>query len=128
MALNFIKDEYPWFLETYQSYKYNIERVDSLRYFILLKYGGIYIDLDDGCRRSLDPLVKVPAWLRKTSPVGISNDAMGFVARASISCESRQQVVSLQQELVYPVCYDYGLHRASIFKCYLGTVQKMELP
>ena len=79
MALNFIKDEYPWFLETYQSYKYNIERVDSLRYFILLKYGGIYIDLDDGCRRSLDPLVKVPAWLRKTSPVGISNDAMGFV-------------------------------------------------
>lgn len=40
------QDHYPWFLPTYLSYPYNIQRVDVLRYFILHKLGGIYIDLE----------------------------------------------------------------------------------
>lgn len=43
----FIETEYPWFLETYDNYPYPIMRADSIRYFILSHYGGIYIDLDD---------------------------------------------------------------------------------
>ena len=81
MALNFIKEEFPWFLDTFQSYKYPIQRADAMRYFVLLSYGGVYIDLDDGCQRPLDPLLRVPAFLRKTSPLGVSNDVMGFVPR-----------------------------------------------
>ncbi|KAG0665444.1 zinc-finger protein [Maudiozyma exigua] len=81
MALNFIKEEYPWFLDTFKSYKYPIQRADAMRYFVLLSYGGVYIDLDDGCQRRLDPLLTVPAFLRKTSPLGVSNDVMGFVPR-----------------------------------------------
>lgn len=81
MALNFIKEEYPWFLETFQNYKYPIQRADAMRYFVLLSYGGVYIDLDDGCQRKLDPLLTTPAFLRKTSPLGVSNDVMGFVPR-----------------------------------------------
>ena len=34
-----------------------------------------------GCNRSLDPLLAYPAWLRRTNPTGISNDAMGAVPR-----------------------------------------------
>ncbi|CCK68068.1 mannosylinositol phosphorylceramide synthase catalytic subunit CSH1 KNAG_0A03890 [Huiozyma naganishii CBS 8797] len=76
---SFIAEEYPWFLDTFNNYRYPIERADAIRYFILLKYGGVYIDLDDGCERRLDPLLKYPAFVRKTSPTGISNDVMGSV-------------------------------------------------
>ncbi|KAF2128344.1 glycosyltransferase family 32 protein [Dothidotthia symphoricarpi CBS 119687] len=75
----FIATEYPWFLETFDGYPYPIQRADAIRYFVLHHFGGIYIDLDDGCNRSLDPLLAYPAWVRRTLPTGISNDAMGAV-------------------------------------------------
>ncbi|KAI9714901.1 MAG: hypothetical protein M1820_000190 [Bogoriella megaspora] len=78
-ARDFIYTEYPWFLDTFDNYPYNIQRADAIRYFVLAHYGGIYIDLDDGCNRRLDPMLGYPAWLRRTVPTGISNDAMGAV-------------------------------------------------
>lgn len=80
-ARDFIAAEYPWFLETFENYPYPIQRADSIRYFVLAHYGGVYIDLDDGCNRSLEPLLSYPAWVRRTLPTGISNDAMGSVPR-----------------------------------------------
>jgi len=43
---NYIKINYPEFLELHDSYKYNIQRADMIRYFILYDFGGIYSDLD----------------------------------------------------------------------------------
>ncbi|KAF2755844.1 hypothetical protein EJ05DRAFT_454932 [Pseudovirgaria hyperparasitica] len=80
-AREFIAAEYPWFLETYDGYEHPIMRADSIRYFVLAHFGGIYIDLDDGCNRRLDPLLAYPAWVRRTAPTGISNDVMGAVPR-----------------------------------------------
>jgi len=80
-ALEFIASEYPEFLETFQSYPFPIQRADAIRYFVLDYYGGIYIDLDDGCNRSLEPLLSYPAFVRKTVPTGVSNDVMGAVPR-----------------------------------------------
>ncbi|KAF9884334.1 hypothetical protein FE257_001847 [Aspergillus nanangensis] len=76
---DFIAKEYPWFLDTFDGYKYPIQRADTIRYFVLAHFGGTYIDLDDGCNRRLDPLLAYPAWVRRTVPTGISNDAMGSV-------------------------------------------------
>jgi mannosyltransferase OCH1-like enzyme len=42
----FIKNEYPWFLPTFDSYTFNIQRADVIRYFALYHYGGTYLDLD----------------------------------------------------------------------------------
>ena len=53
----FIEKEYPWFLETFDSYKYPIQRADSIRYFVLAHYGGTYIDLDD-VRLTFQPFQK----------------------------------------------------------------------
>ena len=78
-SLEFIAAEYPWFLETFENYPFPIQRADAIRYFVLAHFGGIYIDLDDGCNRSLQPLLSYPAWVRRTLPTGISNDAMGAV-------------------------------------------------
>ncbi|KAJ5147802.1 hypothetical protein N7526_001154 [Penicillium atrosanguineum] len=68
---DFIAAEYPWFLETFDGYKYPIQRADSIRYFILAHFGGTYIDLDDGCNRRLDPLLAYPAWVRRTVPTAV---------------------------------------------------------
>jgi len=54
----FIVDYYPWFLETYDSFRSNIHRADSLRYFYLFHYGGIYTDIDTECVQPFDHLIK----------------------------------------------------------------------
>ncbi|MDO6416170.1 glycosyltransferase [Sphingomonas sp. BIUV-7] len=50
----FIAEEFPWFLNTYNSYPSEIYRADVVRYFFLFRYGGIYADLDTECLRSVD--------------------------------------------------------------------------
>jgi len=81
--LMFIAESYPAFLSTFESYQYNIERVDAARYFILLHFGGVYLDLDVGARRSLDNLRRFDGLntprrtnliLPLTKPLGVSND------------------------------------------------------
>lgn len=72
----FIAEHYGWFLDTFNDYKYAIQRADAIRYFVLHHYGGIYLDLDIGCIRPLDPLLVYPVILPKTIPVGVSNDLM----------------------------------------------------
>lgn len=76
-GLELIRDEYPWFLPTYVSYPHAIQRVDAIRYFILHKYGGIYIDLDMGCNRELAFMREHGFTAPLTYPIGISNDVMG---------------------------------------------------
>ncbi|KIY49315.1 glycosyltransferase family 32 protein, partial [Fistulina hepatica ATCC 64428] len=73
---DFIKRHYPWFLDTFDSYPYNIQRADVIRYFVLHYYGGVYLDLDVGCLRPVDLLLIYPVVLPETIPVGISNDLM----------------------------------------------------
>ncbi|KAI0081708.1 hypothetical protein K474DRAFT_1132978 [Panus rudis PR-1116 ss-1] len=72
----FIAENYPWFLDTYDGYTYTIQRADAIRYFILYHFGGVYLDLDIGCTQPLDPLLVYPVILPKTIPVGVSNDLM----------------------------------------------------
>lgn len=76
----FIAEHYSWFSPTFRGYKYPIQRADAIRYFVLHHYGGVYLDLDVGCRRRLDPLLTYPIVLPKTIPVGVSNDLM-FAAK-----------------------------------------------
>jgi inositol phosphorylceramide mannosyltransferase catalytic subunit len=78
----FIEKHYGWFLDTYDSYPFNIQRVDAARYFIIRHFGGIYLDLDVGCRRSLDNLRRsgVDMIVPDTDPLGVSNDF--FMAKA----------------------------------------------
>jgi mannosyltransferase OCH1-like enzyme len=73
------QDHYPWFLPTYLSYPYAIQRVDAVRYFILHLHGGIYIDLDMGCLKPLHFLRAANFTAPLTYPMGLSNDIMAAV-------------------------------------------------
>ncbi len=77
----FLQENYPWFVPTYDSYPYVVMRADAIRYFVLSHYGGVYVDLDNGCARRLDPLLTTSAWVRKSKPTGIGNNVMGFVPK-----------------------------------------------
>ena len=71
-----IEQHYPWFLDTFDGYRWPIQRADAIRYFVLYHFGGVYFDLDVGCLRRFDPLLQYQVVLPKTIPVGVSNDLM----------------------------------------------------
>ncbi len=52
---SFVEDNYPDFLETYLSYPYPVQRWDAIRYLILYKIGGLYVDFD---YESIEPIDK----------------------------------------------------------------------
>ena len=74
-----IRTRYPWFLETYDGYPWPIQRADAARYFAVLTYGGVYVDLDHLPLRSITPLldkVNLPGQdmlVAETSNVGLTN-------------------------------------------------------
>ncbi|MFX0091773.1 MAG: glycosyltransferase family 32 protein [Candidatus Hodarchaeota archaeon] len=57
MRRGFIKKSFPWFLEHYDRYPKNMQRADAFRYFLLYEIGGLYVDLDFECLKSMDGLI-----------------------------------------------------------------------
>lgn len=53
----FIKDYFPYFLKRYDEFPFEIQRVDAVRYFILYKYGGVFVDMDFECMSNIDDLI-----------------------------------------------------------------------
>ncbi len=52
-----IEREFTWFNATFMEYPYVIQRADAIRYFLLYKYGGFYIDLDITCKVPFDDMI-----------------------------------------------------------------------
>ncbi|MCC8154332.1 MAG: glycoside transferase family 32 [Tannerellaceae bacterium] len=57
MNRELIAGDFPEFLEAYDQYPRNVQRADAIRYFILKKYGGLYVDIDFECLESVEPLL-----------------------------------------------------------------------
>lgn len=127
-------------MDTFDGYSYPIQRADTIRYFILAHYGGTYIDLDDvsiptrktmvfhsnikqGCNRRLDPLLAYPAWVRRTAPTGISNDAMGSVPQHPFFLRTIEELQKYDRHWLLPyitVMYSTGpLFLSVIWKEYM---------
>lgn len=119
-ALEFIEKEYPWFAPTFKSYPYPIQRADSIRYFVLAHYGGVYIDLDDGCKRRLDPLLSYNAFVRRTVPTGISNDVMGAIPQHPFFLRVIESLQGAKRKWVLP----YITIMASTGPLFLSVVWK----
>ncbi len=52
-----IEEHYPEFLPVYDAYPLPIQRADAARYFMLHRYGGLYVDLDFECLRPLESML-----------------------------------------------------------------------
>jgi len=51
--VDFLKKDFPEYLEGYQNLKYGASKADLWRYLIIYKYGGVYADIDCMCLNSL---------------------------------------------------------------------------
>jgi inositol phosphorylceramide mannosyltransferase catalytic subunit len=55
------------------------ERSDLVRYELLARVGGVYVDTDMECLRPIDPLTDVPALAGETRPGKLGNAVLGAV-------------------------------------------------
>jgi len=85
--LRFVQMEYPEYLSLYQSFDKEIYRADMIRYLLLFKYGGLYMDLDLKLKCSLNSLfkddadlylVRTPNWNGYTNSFMASNPGCRF--------------------------------------------------
>lgn len=53
----FLKEKYPSFFEIYKNFNCKIHKIDSVRYFYLYEYGGIYMDLDVVLQKDITKLL-----------------------------------------------------------------------
>ncbi|EAW13651.1 putative glycosyl transferase [Aspergillus clavatus NRRL 1] len=67
-----VRNDYPHLYTMWKSYPYPIQRVDALRYMILQKYGGVLLDYDLACKRSLEPLRRFDFVAPAAHPAGYS--------------------------------------------------------
>jgi len=58
MINDFIRSYYPEYWDVYTGFHYNIQRWDAIRYLILYKYGGMYVDYD------YESLESMEVWLK----------------------------------------------------------------
>eukprot|EP00730_Choanoeca_flexa_P010356 TRINITY_DN17613_c0_g1_i1.p1 TRINITY_DN17613_c0_g1~~TRINITY_DN17613_c0_g1_i1.p1 ORF type:complete len:327 (+),score=54.68 TRINITY_DN17613_c0_g1_i1:175-1155(+) len=73
----FIAEHYAWFLPQFDRYPNNIQRADSIRYFILYHYGGVYADMDIQPVRNIEPMLgDATAVLPVTPNLGLTNAFM----------------------------------------------------
>ncbi|KAK2147770.1 hypothetical protein LSH36_536g01034 [Paralvinella palmiformis] len=78
-VIDLLTSHYRWFLPIYHSYPYDVERADAARYFIILHYGGIYLDMDEVSVVSITDIIndkklqRYQCMLPQGTPSGITN-------------------------------------------------------
>ncbi|EED12036.1 mannosyl phosphorylinositol ceramide synthase SUR1, putative [Talaromyces stipitatus ATCC 10500] len=71
-----VREEFPHLKDMWDNYRFPVERVDALRYMILQTYGGVVLDFDLSCKRSLGPLRRFEFVAPAAHPTGFS---IGFM-------------------------------------------------
>ena len=54
---DFLVEEFPEFIPIYRGYPFNVQRWDTIRYLILYRMGGLYVDFDYECLEPMDALL-----------------------------------------------------------------------
>lgn len=57
-SLFFLEDNFSVWIPFYEQLTYNVQRFDLLRYLILIKYGGIYVDADYDCLKPISNILE----------------------------------------------------------------------
>eukprot|EP00803_Ostreobium_quekettii_P009414 evm.model.scf_1171.5 EVM.evm.TU.scf_1171.5 scf_1171:27804-30200(+) len=57
-CLELVRREFPEYAEAYQSLPKAVERSDFFRYMVVLRYGGVYADVDTECKAPLDEVIR----------------------------------------------------------------------
>ena len=98
---------FPQFYDMYIEYPYDIQRCDAFRYFVLYKYGGIYLDLDIKCKKNLNIFL---------------NNKLVFVKSPNLNINSTYQnscMMSVPKHPFFALCIDnLEIYKESLY--YMG--------
>lgn len=87
----YIKINYPNFLEIFDSYPHNIQRADVIRYFILRDFGGVYSDLD------IEPLGPIDKYVDHIA----SNGGVGLVFSGNVNVFTNSFMISAPRNPIW---------------------------
>ena len=106
----FVRSTFPDFWPTFRELPFEIQRVDAVRYLILLEFGGLYADLDTQCLMPFDGLLAEPSFVaseagrmafeKRRGDVG--EDTLRWEGVMAIHHFSNSWVSTLAGELVNP--------------------------
>ncbi len=65
LMYKFVLEHFPALMELYQSYPEQIYRADLFRLIVLYKMGGVYVDIDSKCIKSLNTLFQKKTLFKK---------------------------------------------------------------
>ncbi len=71
-----VQKDFSWFEETYKNLPKNIMRADVIRYMLMYKFGGLYLDLDYEMLRPFDltqEKIVVPRESKDSDPIALGN-------------------------------------------------------
>ncbi|KAH8898917.1 hypothetical protein GQ53DRAFT_777441 [Thozetella sp. PMI_491] len=121
-ARDFVAERFPEMLATWDGYRFLVEKIDALRYMVLYEYGGVILDLDLKCKRSLGPLRRFSFVAPAANPTGFS---VGFMMASKGNAFVRKIVDNLPKYdhhwfgLPYAtVMFSTGCHFASTIHLY----------
>ena len=121
-CLNLLVNNYPWFLDTYNNYKYQLQKVDSMRPFLLYHFGGIYFDMDFKCVKNITNFFKKKGvYLAESSHFGLTNALMASSKNHPFWKKVFSEMVKNRQKKFYQIHHLYMMQSTGpllITNCY----------
>jgi len=104
----FIKKHFPQYLEAYDNFEHNIQRIDFIRYAWLYIHGGLYIDMDLAITKPLDPLFQVDANVFLIQSGNLSD----YITNSLMASKPRQNIwiKMMDHAIQKPKWYAIGKH------------------
>ena len=101
-AMRLVAFSFPEYMNTYNGYRQNIHRADAIRYFILYKFGGVYMDMDMESLRPLTDFIDSHVCIVSQEPelhasVGL-NLTRTLKSNAFLACRSQHPFYKLMNE------------------------------
>ena len=130
MCIDLVKTFYPEHTDLFKNYPYEIQRCDTIRYLILHRYGGWYVDMDYYCCRPLDEVPKEypnDIYLVQ-SPNGVSGQDSDHISNSlmfSVKDHPFWKQVMLDMEKGQKVPYFYTKHLAVMFTTGPGILNRI---
>lgn len=130
IATEFVKRYYPEHYEMYKSYKYEIQRCDVLRYMLLHRYGGLYVDMDYFCNRpfSASKIFNGKNAYFVQSPNGVIGQDDDHISNSLIYSKADNpfwRIVLLELEKQQEVPWYYSKHLTVMFTTGPGILNRL---
>jgi hypothetical protein len=77
-CLDFVRREFPEYLDAYRSLPKVVERSDFFRYMVVLRLGGVYADIDVECRQPLDSVIRPTDTMVVGWEAEVASDAQAY--------------------------------------------------